>query len=80
MELYLKSKLPERSYFKAMAGCAVMGHINTAKQVFKDKVNKENIDFAISEFEDFCNPERGLGEYANAIYQMLLDYKNKLSR
>ena len=80
MELYLKSKLPERSYFKAMAGCAVMGHINTAKQVFKDKVNKENIDFAISEFEDFCNPANGLGEYANSIYQMLLDYKNKLSR
>lgn len=78
MELYLKSKLPEKSYFKAMAGCAVMGHINTAKQVFKDKVNKKNIDLAISEFEDFCNPENGLGEYANEIYQMLMNYKSNL--
>ena len=38
MELYKKSNLPEKSYFKAMAGCCVRGYINTAKQIFKDKI------------------------------------------
>lgn len=56
MELYRKSNLLEKSYFKAMAGCCVRGYINTDKQIFKDKVNGSNIDLAISEFEEFCKP------------------------
>lgn len=75
MELYRKSKLPEKSYFKAMAGCCVRGYINTAKQIFKDKINIDNIDFAISEFEDFCKPENGLGNNATEIYKMLKEFK-----
>ena len=86
MELYRKSNLPEKSYFKAMAGCCVRGHINTAKQIFKDKINKNNIDIAISEFEDFCKPKDGWksmekdfskwnGDYATEIYEMLKDMK-----
>lgn len=59
MELYYKSKLSEKSYFKAMAGCCVRGHINTAKQIFKDKINKNNVDLAILEFENFCKPNDG---------------------
>lgn len=75
MELYRKSKLPEKSYFKAMAGCCVRGYINTAKQIFKDKINIDNIDLAISEFEDFCKPENGLGSNAREIYEMLKEFK-----
>lgn len=75
MELYKKSKLPEKSYFKAMAGCCIREHMNTAKQIFKDKINKDNIDLAISEFEDFCNPKEGLGDNANEIYRMLKKFK-----
>lgn len=54
MELYLKSDLPEKSYYKAMAGCAVRGYINTALKIFDDKVNEDNIEIVKSEFEDFC--------------------------
>jgi hypothetical protein len=54
MELYLNSKLPERSYFIAIAVCAICGYINTALKVCEDKVNKENVDVAIYEFEEFC--------------------------
>lgn len=54
MELYAKSKLPEISYFKAMTACAICGYINTALKVCEDKVNKENVDIAISELENFC--------------------------
>ena len=54
MELYLNSTLPEKSYFICIAVCAICGYINTALKVCKDKVNKDNIDIAIHEFEEFC--------------------------
>lgn len=56
MELYESSKLPEKSYFKALAGCAVRGYLKTAKKVIADKVNSTNIDLAIEEFLDFTRP------------------------
>ena len=86
MELYKKSDLPEKSYFKAMAGCCVRGHIHTAKQIFRDKINENNIDLAISEFEDFCklkdgekvmkkNSKQSNGKYVIEIYEMLKKFK-----
>lgn len=54
MELYRKSTLPEISYFKAMTACSICGYTNTAMKVCTDKVNKENVDIAITELEDFC--------------------------
>ena len=54
MELYKISTLNEISYFRAMTACAICGYINTALKVYKDKVNTQNIDIAISEFEGFC--------------------------
>lgn len=62
MELYLNSTLPEISYFKAMTACAICGYINTAMKVCEDKVNKENVDIAITELEDFCT-RRGQEKY-----------------
>ena len=53
-ELYLNSNLPEISYFKAMTTCAICGFINTALKVCEDKVNKNNVNIAISELDDFC--------------------------
>ena len=55
MKLYMKSNLPEESYFKAMTACAICGYVNTAMKVCMDKVNEENVEFAISELENFCN-------------------------
>lgn len=54
MELYLNSKLPEKSYFICIAVCAICGYMNTALNVVEDKVNKENVDVAIHEFKEFC--------------------------
>lgn len=84
MELYLKSTLPEKSYYKAMAGIAIRGHINTALKILEDKVNEENIDLVISEFEDFCkmgdeffSEEKHLGPYTKIIYEKLKEIKEK---
>ena len=57
-ELYLKFNLPEVSYFKAMTACAICGYIKTALKVCEDKVNKDNVDTAIIELEDFCKRRR----------------------
>lgn len=54
MKLYLNSTLPEVSYFKAMTACAIKGYVNTTLKVFENRVNKDNVDIAITEFEDFC--------------------------
>lgn len=84
LELYKKSNLPTKSYFKAMAGCAVRGHINTAIKIFNDKVNKNNVDLALNEFIDFCTDketkkfnEEYLDANTHQLYQMLLNLKNK---
>lgn len=53
MKLYFKSDLPEKSYYKAMAGCAIRGYRNTVKQMINDRVNKENIELVLSEIGDF---------------------------
>ena len=54
MELYKVSTLNDISYFRAMTACAICGYINTALEVFKDRVNTQNISVAVSEFEAFC--------------------------
>lgn len=84
MELYMKSKLPEISYFKAMTACAICGYINTALKVCEDKVNKDNVDIVIEELKDFCK-RREDEKYRNDIlaeegikilYNMLKNIKN----
>jgi len=54
MQLYLKSTLSEKSYFKAMTAVAICGYMDTALKVCEDKVNKENVNIAIYELEEFC--------------------------
>ena len=33
MELYKKSNLPEKSYYKSLVGFTIRGHISTCKQL-----------------------------------------------
>lgn len=82
MNFYNKSILPEKSFFKAMAGCSIRGYINTAIQIFKDKVNKDNFELAFNEFKDFIIPngkdtfsEEYLDEKTKRIYEMFFSFK-----
>ena len=87
MELYTVSTLPELSYFKAMTACSICGYINTAIQVCNDKVNKENVDIAIKELEDFCkrrDDEKYIDnslakEYVQILYNRLKEIKNNIN-
>lgn len=80
LELFLKSDLPEKSYFKTLAGYTVRGHINAAKEIIKQKVNESNIELAISEFEDFYTPKdkKQIDESYKTeceIYKILIEIK-----
>ncbi len=82
MYFYKKANLPEKSYYKSFAGCAIRGYKNTTMTIIKDRVNKNNIDLAISEFEDFVKPshywdKRGNIDFINYIREYLYDIKNK---
>lgn len=66
-----------------MTACAICGYINTALKVCEDKVNKKNVDIAISELENFClrrkdeNYENDFLKENNVkkIYDKLLEIK-----
>lgn len=53
LEFYKQSTIPEIAYYKSMGAVAVMGYDKTAKQILKDKVNKDNIDVVLEEWNNF---------------------------
>ncbi len=53
LEFYKKSTIPEIAYYKALAAVSVMNYRNTALEIIKDKVNKDNIDIVLDEWNDF---------------------------
>ena len=55
LEFYKISKIPEKSYYKALGAVALMDYRKTAQAILKDKVNKDNIDFYLSEWNDFTS-------------------------
>lgn len=77
MEFYLKSDIPEKSYYKAMAGCAIRGYMKTVEKIIEDKVNLENIDLVLSEVNDFYMPDGAAGENSRKLIKMLIDIKDK---
>lgn len=46
---YHISKIPEKSYYKALAVVSIMNYKKTAYAIFKDKINKDNIDEVLEE-------------------------------
>lgn len=50
---YEVSNIPEKSYYKVLGVVAIMGYIKTAYAILRDKVNKNNIDEVLEEWNDF---------------------------
>lgn len=80
MNLYLKSNLPEKSYYKSLIGCAIRGYKNTCIKIIKDKVNQDNIDIVLSEINDFVTPYRSSGTAKNGmeVYNEVMQYLNEI--
>ena len=82
MKLYLKSNLPEKSYYKALAGCAIRGYRNTSLKIIEDKVNKNNINLVLSEIDDFVKPYQSSGTSSNGteVYEEVMDILNNIKK
>ena len=55
LDFYNKATIPDTSYPKALGGVSILNFSKTARQIFNDKVNKDNIDYFLSEWDDFTN-------------------------
>lgn len=82
MDLYLKSDLPAKSYYKSLIGCAIRGYRNTCLKIIKDKINKENIDLVLSEVEDFVTPYKSSGTASNGVevYEEIMQKLNEIKK
>lgn len=78
MELYLKSDLPEKSYYKALAGLMVRGHVKTCKKLISDRVNSDNIDLVLSEIADFVKPENVSSGGNTQVYNEIMEILKKI--
>lgn len=82
MNFYLKSDLPEKSYYKSLAGVAIRGYRNTSLKIIEDKVNKDNIDLVLSEIDDFVKPyqSNGTAENENKVYNEVMNILNNIKK
>ncbi len=55
LHFYKISKIPEKSYYKALGVVSIMNYKKTAYAILKDKVNKDNIDDVLEEWNDFIS-------------------------
>lgn len=55
LEFYSKSTIPKEAYPKALGGVSLMNFKKTANKIFDDKVNKDTLDFFLSEWNDFMD-------------------------
>ena len=80
MNFYLKSDLPEKSYYKSLAGCAIRGYRNTCLKIIEDRVNKDNIDLVLSEINDFVSPYNSSGTATNGydVYNEVMEILNSI--
>lgn len=80
MNLYLKSDIPEKSYYKSLAGLAIRGHINTCKKLINDRINKDNIDEVLEEISDFVRPEDVTGSGNREVYNEVIDILKEIKK
>lgn len=83
LHFYKISKIPEKSYYKALGVVSIMNYKTTAYAIFKDKVNKNNIDDVLEEWNDFIshgnkNDRKGVNLLVNKVEQYLYEIKSDL--
>ncbi len=79
-QFYFRSNLPQKSYYKALAGLMVRGYKNTALQLIKDKVTTDNIEEVLLEVNDFCKPENAKDKAHLDVFQEIYDILLKIEK
>ena len=83
-EFYKKSNIPEKSYYKALAAATIMNYKKTAYAILNDKVNKNNIDEVLEEWNDFIshggkNDRKDVNHFVKEIDEYLYNLKIKIT-
>ena len=83
LNFYNISTIPEKSYYKALGAVAIMNYKKTAIQILKDKVNLENIDEVLEEWNDFINhggeeDRKDVNETVILINDLLREIKSEM--
>lgn len=55
LHFYKISNIPEKSYYKTLGVVSIMNYRKTAYAILKDKVNKNNINEVLEEWNDFIS-------------------------
>ena len=72
MELYLKSDLPDNTYFQCLLFLSLRGYDKVCERIIQDKVNRENVNQAIQTFTTFFEvKEQEKNECYKKVYQLL---------
>ncbi len=72
MDLYLKSDLPDNTYFQCLTFLSLKNYDKVCEKIIEDKVNKDNINQAIETFTTFFElKEKNKNECYNKVYQSL---------
>ena len=83
LHFYKISKIPEKSYYKALGVVSIMNYKKTAYAIFRDKVNKNNIDIVLEEWNDFIshgnkNDRKDVNDLTREIETYLDEVKSEL--
>lgn len=86
LDFYKKSDLPEKTYYQILVILLYKKYIDVAKYIINDRINKNNIDNCISEFEKMISDRHDGQEHkfsydelwddAKEVYNILLNIKN----
>lgn len=83
LHFYKISKIPEKSYYKALGVVSIMDYKKTAYAILKDKVNKDNINNVIEEWNDFIshgdkNDRKDVNNLVSEVEKYLYEIKSDL--
>lgn len=89
LDFYKKSNLPENTYYQCLVVLLYKGYVNVAKYIIEDRINKNNINDCIEEFERMITDKHDgnvyefkydeLWDEAKEIYDILLKIKSNLN-
>lgn len=83
LHFYKISNIPEKSYYKALGVVCIMNYKKTAIQIIKDKININNIDEVLEEWNDFIthggkNDRKDLNGLIGEVDKLLNEIKSSL--
>ena len=75
--LYLESDLPDKSYYKSLAGLMILGFKNTCMKLINDRITKDNVKDVLKDIDDFWHPNED--DFDLTTYKEIYEYfKNML--